>query len=951
MTAVTLMMPLLPTITPREFIAKWDGADFGEKQAAQEMFLDVCGLVGHRTPVAYGDSEVFTFEKRVPGGFADAYLEDHFVWEFKGRDRQLSEAVVQAVGYARHLKNPPLIVASSFETIRIETNFQGMELVQHNIALPELDQPAKLELLRDVFHNPDALRPQRSVAAVTQETAQLFSQIVADMEGQPIFEKSGDPELLARYLNRIVFCLYAEDAGLLPEGILSDILYANRQRPDLSNRALANLFGQMAEGGLFGAHEIAHFNGDLFRGDTPVELSGGAMQRLGEAVVANWRSIEPSIFGTLFERALDASKRAQTGAHYTGADDIELVVEPVVMTPLRREWDATRAEIEGLLEGKGSSESGFSGLRDFLDYGLQSWQSENPVNPDSDNPPEAAALARLETFRQRLASVTVLDPACGSGNFLYIALRSLLDLEREVIDFAAAQGWTGLTPTVQPNQMLGLEINHYAAELARTALWIGYIQWHQANGFPYTQSPILTPLDTIRQTDAILDLTDPEQPAEPEWPAAEFIVGNPPFLGHFPFRESLGDEYVDAVYALYGSRIPNSSDLCCYWFEKARAQIEAGATRRAGLLATQAIRFQSNRPVLTRIKETGDIFAAISDKDWVLEGAAVHISIVCFDDGTDMDRSLDGDSVQSINADLTVGFDLTQANRLLENRNLAFQGVGKVGDFDIPETVATEMLDQPNPHGQPNTDVIRRWINGVDITQRPRDMWIIDFGTDVTEAEAALYESPFEYINAKVKPERVNNRMRWRAENWWLHGYLATEMRNSLAPLRRYIGTSVTAKHRFFAWLPGGSLPSNSVVAIASDEDYLFGILNSKIHTLWAFATGTQLENRPRYIVSTCFETFPFPHPTDAQRDAIAAAAAELNRLREGWLNPAGLSATELRRRTLTNLYNQRPTWLDNGHRTLDAAVADAYGWPADLPDGEILELLLELNLERADAG
>ena len=409
----------------------------------------------------------------------------------------------------------------------------------------------------------------------------------------------------------------------------------------------------------------------LFNVVDTVELSTVALQRLGEACKSNWRDIEPSIFGTLFERALDASKRAQTGAHYTGADDIELVVEPVVMTPLRREWETVRQEIDDLLEGTD----------------------------------DTAARARLDAFRERLASVKVLDPACGSGNFLYIALRSLLDFEKEVIDYAAAQGWLGLTPRVQPDQMLGLEINHYAAELARTALWIGYIQWHQANGFAYTQRPILTPLDTIRQTDAILDLSDPDNPAEPEWPAAEFIVGNPPFLGHVPFRESLGDGYVEAVYGLYGNRIPNSSDLCCYWLEKARAQIEAGATQRAGLLATQAIRFQSNRPVLARIKETGDIFEAISDKDWVLEGAAVHISIICFDDGTDVDRTLDGSSVPTINADLTIGFDLTTAESLSENRNLAFQGVGKVGDFDIPATVAMEMLDKPNPHGRPNITV------------------------------------------------------------------------------------------------------------------------------------------------------------------------------------------------------------------------------------------------------
>ena len=355
-----------------------------------------------------------------------------------------------------------------------------------------------------------------------------------------------------------------------------------------------------------------------------------------------------------------------------------------------------------------------------------------------------------------------------------------------MIDYAAAQGWHGLTPTVQPDRMLGLEINHYAAELARTALWIGYIQWHQANGFPYTQRPILTPLNTIRRTDAILDLTDPNHPAEPQWPPAEFIIGNPPFLGHFPFRESLGDDYVNAVYALYGSRIPNSSDLCCYWFEKARAQIEAGATMRAGLLATQTIRFQSNRPVLTRIKETGDIFAAYEDLVWKPEepgSAAVHVAIVCFDDGSETERDLDGRSVANINADLTSGTDLTLAQRLVDNRNIAFQGIGKVGDFDIPETVANEMMAQENPHGRPNSEVIKRWVNGADITRRSRNMWIIDFGVDMPLEDAALYEVPFEYVKERVMPGRIKNKMKWRAENWWLHGYPATTMRQALAPL------------------------------------------------------------------------------------------------------------------------------------------------------------------------
>ena len=867
------MTPQLPTMTPQEFIARWRDAGFGERQGAQSFFNDLCGLVGHATPAGYGDPEAFTFEKWVPGGFADAYFEEHFGWEFKGQDAQLDGAFDQLLRYQVHLKTPPLLIVSSFETIRIQTNFPGMETARYDLGIGELEQLEWLGLVRDVFFAPHRFRERlRSVDAVTRETAAVFQSIVVDMEA-----RNEDPERLARYLNQLVFCLYSEDAGLLPEGLFTSIVAQHYRDPATFDRAIRSLFAQMATGGFSGADEIPHFNGDLFKSidhgpvDT-VEMSTAALQRLGEACERNWRDIEPSIFGTLFERALDASKRAQTGAHYTGADDIELVVEPVVMTPLRREWEETRAAIDKLLDAEQNANTVVATAPS---------QGFDPLTALA-TALRTRAQEEMEAFRQRLASARVLDPACGSGNFLYIALRLLLDLEREVIDYAAVQGWHGLTPMVQPNQMLGLEINHYAAELARTALWIGYIQWHQANGFAYTQRPILTPLDTIRQTDAILDLTDPEHPAEPEWPAAEFIVGNPPFLGHVPFHESLGDEYVAAVYALYGNRIPNSSDLCCYWLEKARAQIETRATKRAGLLATQAIRFQSNRPVLTRIKETGDIFAAISDKDWVLEGAAVRISIICFDDGTETDRSLDGNSASNVNADLTIGFDLTTAKPLSENRNLAFQGVGKVGDFDIPATVAMEMLDKPNPHGRPNTEVIRRWVNGVDITQRPRDMWIIDFGTDRAEEDAALYEVPYEHIKANVKPQRIKNKMQWRAANWWLHGYLATEMRRMLSPLPRYIGTSVTAKHRFFAWLPADRLPSNSVIVVASAEDYMLGVLQSRPHIVWALAMGTQLEDRPRYIVSTCFETFPFPLPTEEQREAIGAAAAALNALRCG---------------------------------------------------------------------
>ena len=957
----------MPTISPGEFVGRWRDAGFGERQGAQSFFNDLCGLVGHATPAAFGDPEAYTFEKAVPGGFADAYYEEHFGWEFKGQDAQLDGAFDQLLRYQVHLKTPPLLIVSSFETIRIQTNFPGMETARYDVGIGEFEEPARLELLRDVFFAPARFRERlRSVDAVTRETAAVFQSIVVDMEQASSVtphQNSKDnvtphsdagPERLARYLNQLVFCLYAEDAGLLPDGLFTRIVAQHYRSPETFDRAVRSLFAQMATGGFSGADEIAHFNGDLFNVVDTVELSTTALQRLGEACERNWRDIEPSIFGTLFERALDASKRAQTGAHYTGADDIELVVEPVVMTPLRREWEAARGEIE-------SSEAGFSGFEGWTGLGdlppLDGSNPDNPpnpVHPASDNSP---ARRRLEAFRERLASVRVLDPACGSGNFLYIALRSLLDLEKEVIDYAAARGWLGLTPRVQPDQMLGLEINHYAAELARTALWIGYIQWHQANGFPYTQRPILTPLDTIRQTDAILDLTDSDNPAEPEWPAAEFIVGNPPFLGNKMMRRRLGDETVDAIYAVYDKRLPRGSDLCCYWFEKARAQIEAGKLRRAGLLGTQGIRGGANRRVLQRIKDGGDIFAAYPDREWILDGAMVHISIVGFDDGSETERSFDGDTVAgSINADLTVGVDLTDVKPLPENRGIAFQGFNRVGNFDVAGNVATEMLNSPNPHGKPNSDVVKPYRNARDLLDRPRGIYTIDFGADMPLSEAALYEAPFEHVKENVKPERERNRNRRAREMWWLYQLPSIEIRKALDGLDRYIATGRVSKHRIFSWLDGTIMPDNALVIFARDDDYTLGVLHSRLHEVWARNKGTQLreaESGFRYTPTTCFETFPFPRPTEEQREAIGAAAAELNRLREGWLNPpdlisSGVGAAELRRRTLTNLYNRRPTWLENVHARLDAAVADAYGWPADLADGEILERLLALNLERA---
>ena len=961
-------------MTPQEFIAKWRRSRGQESAGAQEWFIDLCRVVEHGTPNELDPrQEWYTFERALRQasgrpGRADVFKQSYFAWEFKGVHSDLDAAYRQLQRYREGLSNPPLLVVSDFRTIRVHTNFTNKVSLVHAILLDDLGEPEHLDILRSVFHNPDALEPETTPDEVTKQTADIFSAIAGSMRARGV-----DSMAAARFLNRLVFCFFAQDVGLLPNRVLSQLCENYHNDPAEFNDGLQELFAHMNEGGRFGIDRIRQFNGDLFTDPDTVLMTAGELEGLSEAMERNWAHIEPSILGTLFERVVDPDKQGLVGAQYTSEADIRSVIDPVIIKPLQAEWSEVERKVGGLTLLEGQHD-------------------------------EAQARRLLQEFQSRLSSLKVLDPACGSGNFLYVALRQLHDLEKTVLTLAADLNLRGFLPEVSPEQCYGIEIDAYASDLARTSLWIGHLQWLIENGHQYNREPVLGSLNTIECRDALIEFIDywpagdaimgtdlsrysaysdedrqellaigeslwPEGDAifghpklyrEARWPAADYIVGNPPFLGHFPFREQLGDEYVNAVYDLYGDRIPNSSDLCCYWFEKARAHIEEGKVRRAGLLATQAIRFQSNRPVLANIKGSGDIFSAVSDQDWVLDGASVHISIICFDDGSQTTRILDGERVNNINADLTGGADLTQAKTLAENADLSFMGDIKVGPFEITKAVAEEMLRQPNPHGKPNSDVIQRWMIGRDINQVSRGMWIIDFGTAMSEADAALYESPFEYLVANVKPGRDNNRDERFRNYWWLHGRPRIEMREALTGLPRYIGTSMVSRHRMFSYIDGNVLPDATIIVFPRDDDYFFGVLHSRIHGLWAAAMGTQLREAQsglRYTPTTCFETFPFPTPTDEQRAAIATAAAELNGLRENWLNPVdmfggpALNSDQLRRRTLTNLYNDYPTWLANAHRLLDAAVADAYGWPADLGDEEILERLLALNLERAAAG
>jgi type II restriction/modification system DNA methylase subunit YeeA len=496
-------------------------------------------------------------------------------------------------------------------------------------------------------------------------------------------------------------------------------------------------------------------------------------------------------------------------------------------------------------------------------------------------------------------------------------------------------------PGVGPWQLYGIEINPYAHDLAQMTVWIGWLQWIRANGFGFPADPILRPLSgNIRLMDAIIG-----EQGVPEWPTVDFIIGNPPFLGGNRIRQELGNDYVERLFSLYDGRVPAFADLCCYWFEKARAHIAAGKCKRAGLLATQGIRGGANREVLKRIKDGGNIFWAESDRPWILDGANVHVSIVGFDNGTEIVHVLDGKPVAAINPNLTSCADITTATIIAANQGICFMGPSPKAPFDIDAKSAAVMLaDKGNPNGRPNSDVVRPVMSAVDIGQRPRGKWTIDFAL-MTFNEAAQYEKPFEYVRTHVYPVRSQNRRASYAAKWWQYAEARPGMRAALQGKHRYIATPGVSKHRLFVWASQEVLCNQGTLVFARDDDAFFGILHSRIHEVWARAQGTQLreaESGCRYTPTTSFETFPLPQASEA----IAEAARDLVEKRDRWLNPEGASAAELKQRTLTKLYNARPAWLTVCHARLDAAVAAAYGWPADLTDDAILERLLALNLE-----
>lgn len=931
---------LLPQLDPVQFAQTWRDFSGNEEQGRQDHFNQLCHLVGHETPIERNALDSFTFEKATPKsdgslGKADVWLADHFLMEYKAKGGDLEQAYAQALGYRDSLGNPPLIITCDFNEIQIRTNFTGKVSVTYLITLEDIEnlgQPAKqrsaageseesylsvAEVLASCFYDPRRLEPVETPEELTSKAADIFKDI-HDRLVQ--WNKATDIDI-AGFLSRLLFCMFASDAALLEKRLITRLSQRLENAPSqtFSNR-LNELFNTMSTGGDALGTYINHFNGGLFDGTaTSLVIDSETINLIRRADGLDWSQVEPSVFGTMFERVFNPEKRSQLGMHYTSRENIELLVEPVVMKPIRRKWKETQQKVET---------------------------------------DERNAQKHLQQFLRWLGQLKVLDPACGSGNFLYVVLAMFHDVEKEVFRWGARRGINGLIPTIHPRQLLGIEIDIYAHQLANVVVWIGHIQQElRAGADVRNRQPILEPLDSIALRNAIIAESDDGSTVPADWPKSDFIIGNPPFLGNHLMRNELGDDVVDRIYEAWEGRVPHGADLCMYWFENARHNIASGNSRRVGLLGTQGIRGGQSRRVLEKIKTTGDIFFAVSDRDWSLDGASVHISMVGFDDGKETDRQIDEHSVAVIHANLTSrSADVTRARKLKENANICFEGVKKSGAFDIPAGQVKLWEHLGNPNGKPNRDVLKPLVNGSDITRRPSDRWIIDFGVNMPENEAMLYEQPYEYLLRHVKPQRATMRGAVGIP-WWLHQRPRPQMRQALSNLNRFIVTPRISKHRVFQWIYQPTLPDSALDVFARDDDYFFGVLHSRPHEVWALAMGTQLREKEsgfRYTPTTCFETFPFPHPNEVERDQIALAAKELYERREKWLHPNRAVPPHRRlERTLTMLYNDNPVWIANHHATLNQAVFDAYGWsedPADLDDDTILERLLELNLSREPA-
>jgi hypothetical protein len=1048
------------------FVERWKRSEAAERANYVLFLTELCDFLGLPRPdptQAEEHENTYVFEKTVDfknldgsvaHGRIDLYRRSHFVLEAKqgsnapafstglernssllqtkptprlsrqrkgtavrgthGWDEAMLAARGQAEQYAKALPAsegwPPfLITVDVGHSIELFADFSltGKAYLpfpdprSYRILLDQLHVPEIQDRIRAVWLDPHSLDPSRHTARVTREVAAKLATLARTLELQHPAKE------VAEFLTRCIFTSFAEDVNLLPEKSWLRLLESLRDADNVAvfTEMASSLWQTMNTGGFSPIlrEKVLQFNGGLFDSTHALPLSPDQLNLLIEAADSNWRDVEPAIFGTLLERALNPAERHSLGAHYTPRAYVERLVIPTLVEPLRADWAITQAAIAELVRSEDTK----------------------------------AAVETARAFHRQLCNTRVLDPACGSGNFLYVALEHMKRLEGEVLETIVSLGetqqaleHTGLT--VDPHQLLGIEINPRAAVVADLVLWIGYLQWHfRTRGDAQPPIPVIRNFHNIEHRDALMTWTArtpklddhgneitqwdgitkkinpttgkevPDEAArrtvylysntkQAKWPEAEFIVGNPPFIGGKDIRQELGDGYIEALRKVY-DEVPDSADFVMYWWQRAAQLTRAGKLRRFGFITTNSLPQIFNRKVvaqnLAATKHPLSLIFAIPDHPWVkslstderpaAKAAAVRIAMTVAERGeheghlyrvtSEGDSNSEGTAVElteqagKIFADLRVGADVTAALPLRSNEDLSCPGVKLHGaGFIVTRGQATTLGLGRIPGLEQH---IRPYLNGRDLTGTSRNVMVIDLFGLGSEEVRVRFPEVYQWLLDRVKPERDENRRATYSENWWTFGEPRGNFRPALKGLIRYISTGETAKHRTFSFLDAVTLPDNMLVNIASSDAFHLGVLSSEIHVQWALAAGGRMGvgNDPRYNKTRCFDPFPFPVCSEAQKQNIRDLAERLDahRKRQQQLHP-WLTITEMynvleKLRATSELSEEERNIYESGlvgilrelHDELDRAVFAAYGWPHDLSTEQVLERVVALNAER----
>lgn len=1010
------------------FIAKWIGTEGGAERANYQVFLTEFAQaldLPTASPAKATTLGDYQFDGLVAGGsekgnsgFIDLYKRGSFILEAKQSkltpaqqellpleeaqiaqrpatpsgaryDKLMRDALAQAKRYAvslpaDHPWPPFLIVCDVGRAFELYFDWTGNgrgygffpSQQDYRFTLDRFTEPEVQELFRNIWTNPRKVDPRAKSAEVSRDIARRLAKVSQWLEESQKAKTRDETDTLrslaieetSLYLMRLLFCMFAEDVGLLPKESFTKFLIEAVSNQQHFDTGLTELWSLMGNGALdkrwswVVKEEVRYFNGSLFDTVKTYVLSESDRGELLAAAKHDWRHVEPAIFGTLLEQALTPTERAKLGAHYTPRPYVERLVQATIMDVLEPEWQAAQH-----------------------------------------------SLASATAFHTRLKALRTLDPACGTGNFLYVAMESLMRLETDVVETITLLGGSA-TPAVSPHQFLGLELNPRAAVIAELVLWIGWLRWRTNNDPEHVPDPVLKRHGNINYGghagyDAVLRRTptgepDTDNPMIPDWPEADFVIGNPPFIGGKDLRAKLGGDYAEALWKA-NPRVPKSADFVMQWWDRAAHTLVAGNSPliRFGFVTTNSITQEFSRRVIAGYLAKDDgaglsLILAIPDHPWTKatkDAAAVRIAMtvaargnhagtlveVTKEAGLDSDKPVIevAETQASIHADLSGGVNVRNSQLLRANEGLCYRGVQTIGAGFIVTPSEAKHLGLGKREGLEAH--IRLYRNGRDLLQNPRGVMVIDLlGLDEKQVRNRFPEV-YQHILENVYKKRWNpdankgkgewegreiNRRESYKKYWWIHGEPRKEMRPALYGLPRYIATVETAKHRIFQFLNASILPDNAVWAIAVDDGFSLGVLSSQISVEWILKTGGQLEDRPKFTKTSCFDPFPFPDATPAQRANIAELAEELDATRKAALEEvSGLTMTEiynfrdkLRSGVTLDFIDQdraraaRAGIINRLHEQIDTAVAEAYGWSADLAPAEIITRLVTLNATRA---